>query len=309
MTASTTTKDWLEIKLETTEQYDSDTLEEALFAAGALSVTLTSKADEVILIEPAPGELPLWEQGIIVTGLFDKGFDLNEALPVIKACLATETPPLIASENLADRQWELEWTKHFHPIQFGKNLWICPSNKQVPNDKTTNETQIITLDPGLAFGTGTHPTTAMALEYIATHNVNNQHVIDFGCGSGVLGIAALKMGAKTVVMTDIDPQALTTTQENSKINDVDNKISGYLPDEMPEIKTDFLIANILLEPLLMLKDTFVSHCQNGTVILLTGLLKEQVPQIIEKYEEDFENFSITESGDWAMVVAEKKWQH
>ncbi len=299
-------QDWLEIKLETTEEFDNDALEEALFAAGALSVTLTSKADEVILIEPSPGKLPMWEEGIIVTGLFEQGFDISEALPIIKACLNTDNPPIISTEKLFDRQWELEWTKHFHPIQFGQDLWICPSNKNVPEEKITDKTQIITLDPGLAFGTGTHPTTAMALEYIATHNLQNKHIIDFGCGSGVLGIAALKMGASKVVMTDIDSQALTTTQENSIINKVNKNISCYLPNEMPKVKTDFLIANILLEPLLMLKDTFVTHCHNDTAILLTGLLKEQVPQIIKKYQDDFDNFTITESGDWAMVVANKK---
>ncbi len=300
------TADWLEIKLETTSTYDSDALEEALFAAGALSVTLTSKADEVILIEPAPGELPLWEQGIIVTGLFDKGFDPADALSVIKACLGSENIPLIASEHLEDRMWELEWTKYFHPIQFGEHLWICPSNKQVPSASVTDDTQIITLDPGLAFGTGTHPTTAMALTHIATHDMLGKRVIDFGCGSGVLGIAALKMGAQQVIMTDIDPQALTTTRENATINGVSEHIHCYLPDEMPAVSTDFLIANILLEPLLMLKDTFVSHCHSGSAILLTGLLKEQVPSIIEKYEQDFANFSITESGDWAMVIANRK---
>ncbi len=301
-----TTQDWLKIKLQTTEQYDSDTLEEALFAAGALSVTLTSKADEVILIEPAPGELPLWEQGVIVTGLFEQGFNPEDALPVITACLGTDNPPIIGTDNLADRQWELEWTKHFYPIQFGQNLWICPSNQHVPADKITKNTQIITLDPGLAFGTGTHPTTAMALKYIATHDITGQHVIDFGCGSGVLGIAALKMGAKKVIMTDIDPQALTTTRDNAGINGVTDKISCCLADAMPAVQTDFLLANILLKPLLMLKDTFVSHCHDSTRILLTGLLKEQVPQIIKQYEFDFNNFTISENGDWAMVVAERK---
>ncbi len=295
-------QDWLEIKLETTADYDSDALEEALFASGALSVTLTSKADEVILIEPAPGELPLWEQGIIVTGLYDKGVQIDDALPILKACLG-ESLPLVASNALTDRAWELEWTKHFKPIQFGEHLWICPSNQFVPKNQITEKTQIITLDPGLAFGTGTHPTTAMALTEIATRDIRGQHVIDFGCGSGVLGIAALKMGAKQVVMTDIDRQALTTTQENAKINSVDANMTCYLPDELPTIQTDFLIANILLEPLLMLKDTFVALCHEETQLLLTGLLKEQVPQIITAYESDFKDFVITESGDWAMVTA------
>lgn len=316
--------DWLEIKLRTTEQLDSDALEEALFAAGALSVTLTADADEVMLIEPSPGELPLWEHGMVVTGLFDKGFDPNDALPIITACLGTDNLPLIASQTLADRTWELEWTKYFHPIQFGQDLWICPSNQSVPAEKITNTTQIITLDPGLAFGTGTHPTTAMALEYIAGDwlcekpekaknsdektkpNNKGKHVIDFGCGSGILGIAAAKMGAEHVVMTDIDAQALTTTIENAKINQVSDKLMTYLPEALPNRQTDFLIANILLEPLLQLKDTFVDLCHSNSTLLLTGLLKEQVPQIIERYQDTFSDFQLTESGDWAMVVAKKQ---
>lgn len=314
-----TITDWLEIKLQTGEQYDSDTLEEALFAAGALSVTLTSKADEVILIEPNPGELPLWEQGIIVTGLFDKGFDANAALPIIKACLGTENPPLIGIEHLADKAWELEWTHYFQPLQFGQHLWVCPSNQCVPADKITDKTQVITLDPGLAFGTGTHPTTAMVLQYIATHalrqnpttgnvgiNTVAKQVIDYGCGSGILGIAAAKMGAQQVIMTDIDKQALSTTQANADLNNVGDKIHCCLPDALPTVKTDLLIANILLEPLINLKDTFVKLCHNNTTILLTGLLTEQVVQIISRYEADFSDFQITESGDWAMVTAQKR---
>lgn len=295
-------QDWLEIRLQTTDTHDADALEEALFAAGALSVTLTAKADEVILIEPTPGELPLWEQGIIVTGLFDKGFEVTDALPILMACLGNELP-LLSSTTLADRQWELEWTKHFKPIQFGKNLWVCPSNQQVPSEQVTSQTQVITLDPGLAFGTGTHPTTAMALTDIAIHNIRGQHVVDFGCGSGVLGIAALKMGAAQAVLTDIDPQALTTARENAELNGVDQYITVCLPDAIPTQPTDFLIANILLEPLLNLKETFVDLCHESTRLLLTGLLSEQVDTIITHYSEDFTDFNVTQSGDWAMVTA------
>ncbi len=297
--------DWLEIQLETTADYDSEALEEALFASGALSVTLTSKADEAILIEPAPGELPLWEQGIVVTGLYDQGVDINEALPILQACLGTDDLPLRDAHALADREWALEWTKYFQPMQFGENLWICPSNQAVPAEKINEQTQIITLDPGLAFGTGTHPTTAMALTDIATHNVRGQRVIDYGCGSGVLGIAALKMGAQQVIMTDIDEQALSTTRQNAQINAVDARMRCYLPDDMPDTPADFVIANILLAPLLTLKDTFASLCRAGGRILLTGLLKAQVPQIIARYEDDFADFAITEQGDWAMVIAYK----
>lgn len=298
--------EWLEIKLETTPQFDNNSLEEALFAAGALSVTITSKADEAILIEPSPGELPLWEQGMIVTGLFEQGFDYHQAIPILQSCLATDNLPLLDTIHLADKRWELEWTKHFHPIQFGEHLWICPSYQTVPAEQTSQQTQIITLDPGLAFGTGTHPTTAMALEYIATHHWHDKHVIDYGCGSGVLGIAALKMGAKHCLMTDIDPQALITTAENADINHCSASISCYLPNDMPEIKTDFIIANILLTPLLSLKDTFVSLCHADTHILLTGLLNEQVDDIIKHYQHDFGTFKITSKDDWSMITATSK---
>lgn len=295
--------DWLEIQLETTADYDSDTLEEALFAAGALSVTLTGKSDEIMLIEPKPGELPLWEKGMIVTGLFEKGFDENAALPILKACLGTESIPLVTAAKLADRQWELEWTKYFHPLQFGDSLWICPSNQTVAQDKITATTQILTLDPGLAFGTGTHPTTAMALTAIATRDIDGLHVIDYGCGSGVLGMAAAKMGAEHVIMTDIDPQALSTAKQNAALNQLTDGIDYYLPESMPAVKTDFLIANILLEPLLALRPTFVAHCHTGSAILLTGLLNEQADTVINAYQKEFDHFNVTSQGDWAMVTA------
>ncbi len=301
-----TPTDWLEIKLETNNDFDADTLEEALFAAGALSVTLTSKADEVILIEPAPGELPLWEKGIVVTGLFDKGTAVDDVLPILSACLGTEKLPLLATETLADRQWELEWTHYFKPLQFGRDLWICPSNQTLPEEKITASTKIITLDPGLAFGTGTHPTTAMALNAIASADLAGKSVVDYGCGSGILGIAAVKMGANSAIMTDIDAKALQTSADNAKINHVSDSVYFYLPEDMPDTKTDVLIANILLEPLLMLKDTFVNLCHPNSHILLTGLLKEQVQQIIQYYERDFDHFSVTESGDWAMITANKR---
>lgn len=297
---------WLEIRLETTEDYDSDRLEEALFAAGALSVTLTSKIDEVILIEPTPGELPLWEQGMIVTGLFDQGFDPNTAIPILKACLATEALPLLGTNSLADRDWASEWTQYFRPIQFGNHLWICPSNQKVPSNSINDQTQIITLDPGLAFGTGSHPTTAMVLEYLATHHIIGQQVIDYGCGSGILGIAALKMGANHVIMTDIDPQALTTTQDNARINHVDQAIDCYLPEHVPHRSADLLIANILLAPLLELKSTFIGLCHSQTTLILTGLLHSQTEQIMAHYQTDFDDFHLTHQGDWAMISAKRR---
>ncbi len=277
-------------------------MEEALFAGGALSITLTSKEDEVILIEPEPGNLPLWEQGIIVTGLFAKDCDINESLRVIKLCLETENIPLIETSKLENKNWELEWTKYFKPIQFGENLWVCPSNQSVVKDKLTKNTQIVTLDPGLAFGTGTHPTTAMALEYIATNNCENKMVVDYGCGSGILGIAALKMNAKHCLMTDIDEKAIQTTVENSKINNV---IDNITPIEGLEIKNnyaDLLIANILFTPLIELKNEFKRIGKKNSTIILTGLLKEQTDSIIKHYESDYSNLKVTTKEDWVMIT-------
>lgn len=298
------TQDWLEIQLETTDDYDSDILEEALFAAGALSVTLTSKADEVILIEPSPGDLPLWEQGILVTGLFEKGTCTEEVLSIVQACLNTTTPPLVTASQLEDKPWEQEWTKYFHPIRFGDYLWVCPSHQSIPKDQLSEKTQIITLDPGLAFGTGTHPTTAMVLEYLALNPQAFSRVIDFGCGSGILGIAAVKTGAEHAVMTDIDPQALQTSQKNAQINRVDQQLSYFLPEELPRLlKTDLLIANILFKPLLDLKSTFTNLCRPNTQILLTGLLADQVTPLIEHYQTDFKDITVIEKDSWYLVAA------
>lgn len=297
-------QDWLEIQLETTEDYDSGKLEEALFAAGALSVTLTSKADEVMLLEPSPGELPLWENGILVTGLFEKGSRTEETLTIIQACLETKTLPLVAASQLKDKAWEQEWTKHFHPICFGNDLWVCPSHEGIPKEQLSDKTQIITLDPGLAFGTGTHPTTAMVLNHLATQPQAFSQVIDFGCGSGILGIAAIKTGADHVIMTDIDPLALQTSQKNAKINQVEQQISYFLPQELPRsLKVDLLIANILLKPLLDLKPTFIDLCQPNSQILLTGLLGDQVTPLIEHYQTHFKDFTVTEKDGWYLVAA------
>ncbi len=295
-------KNYTEIKLETTKDLTVDNLEEALFAAGALSVTLTSKADEVILIEPEPGELPLWEKGVVVTGLFAR-VNIDKALNVIKLCLGVDNISTVTSNKLEDKNWELEWTKYFKPIKFGDNLWITPSNQQVPKDKITTETKVITLDPGMAFGTGTHPTTAMVLDYLATNNYTDKNIIDYGCGSGILGIASLKMGAKHCLMVDIDSKAIETTISNSKINNVFSKITTIEASEINNNYADLLIANILLTPLIELKDEFKRISKKNSTIILTGLLQNQVDTIISHYQSSFTNFKIAKKEDWAMIVA------
>jgi len=301
----TTGDDWLEIALETTAQFDSDTLETALFDAGALSVTLSSKADEAILIEPSPGALPLWQQGIIVKGLYDKGSDVKRLLAELAALLKTITLPLHQVHTFADRTWEREWLQYFRPMVFGKHLWVCPTGQQPPKQMISTKTQVINLDPGLAFGTGTHPTTAMALDYIAEQAMGTQNVIDYGCGSGILGIAAIKMGAVHCIMTDIDEQALTTAKSNAKKNGVLDNMQFSLPDEITRKTVDLVIANIMFKPLLSLKSTFAEYCHSQSTILLTGILKTQIDAIIKHYQDVFEQFSPSVCQDWAMITAQR----
>lgn len=298
------TTDWLEISLKTDENHDADALEALLFAHGAVAVTLKSADDDQLLIEPTPGELPLWQGDVIVTGLFEQETDEQ----VLLTELATHIELPLHTHHLAERAWELEWAKYVKPLLFGEHLWICPSNQQIPaSAQAQAKTQVITLDPGLAFGTGTHPTTAMALTFIAAQDFNTQHVMDFGTGSGILGIAACKQGAKTVYMTDIDEKALATAAENARINHVAAQSHFYLPDALPvlDAQIDCLLANILLAPLLALEPQFAKLCKPQATILLTGLLKSQTDAILEAYATDFTDFKITTSGDWAMVIAKR----
>ncbi len=299
----TDSADWLEVTLQASSNCSVEQIEEALLSTGAVSVTIKGSDDEIILIEPEPGALPVWDDAI-VTGLYTKDSDLNLIQQQLRFLLGEQAS--LRTNALTDKVWELEWTKHFKPLCFANQLWICPSNQPIP--ESANPQQVITLDPGLAFGTGTHPTTAMVLEYLAKNRCDHQRVIDYGCGSGILGIAAVKMGATKAVLTDIDPLAIRTSLENAAINQVDNAINACLPELLNEYldgQADLLIANILLTPLLALKDHFYTLMKPNTPIILTGLLTTQVDEIINHYDRQFAEFQITNSEDWAMVVATK----
>ena len=222
-------------------------VEEALFAAGALSVIFKDQQDEPIL-EPAPGETPLWSS-VRVTGLFAQGTQMQPVLTNVRALSGLPLPNWQTKE-LPDQQWERAWMQDFHPMRFGDNLWICPSHHTVAE----RDAVVVHLDPGLAFGTGTHPTTALCLEWLSAHPPRNKQVIDFGCGSGVLGIAAALLGAVHVSAVDNDSQAAQATITNARANAVDDKVSVYTPEALA--LADLLLANILLQPLLDLAPEF-----------------------------------------------------
>ena len=289
---------WLQLICQSTKAFEA-VISEAAENFGAVSITLSDAAD-VPVLEPLPNETPLWDE-IVITLLFRE--EQTNELESLKQQLMTNKDSWqvshIRQETLKDQQWERVWMDDFHPMQFGKNLWIYPSWSEIPDDGSVK----IKLDPGLAFGTGTHPTTAMCLEWLDSNPPRDLDVIDFGCGSGVLAIAAIKLGAKKVWATDIDPQALIATQSNQLNNDIpDQQILRYLPEAMPEIKVDLMLANILCGPLVSLAPELCASTKKGGQIVLSGILKEQQEMLAETYANYCQNIQFATSGDWVRMT-------
>jgi ribosomal protein L11 methyltransferase len=302
---------WLQLIVETSRENITN-IENCLLKAGAVSVTFQEHVphgeQEKPILEPALGKTPLWDSSRL-TGLFDAGCNIDR----IGGLLAQQMspPPEFRWEQLEDKDWEREWMDNYHPIQCAHNLWICPSWKTPPDPKATN----LLLDPGLAFGTGTHPTTFLCLQWLANQNFEDKHIIDYGCGSGILGIAALLLGAKKVVGIDIDPQALTATHENVIRNNLDKtRFPVYLPrafEKLPNTSTaklensnqaDIVIANILAGPLVELTETLVAHVRVGGAICLSGILAEQAETVKQAYS-DYIKFEVTaEKEEWVRLA-------
>ena len=270
---------WLQLRVDTNRE-QAEKIENALLFAGAVSVTLQDNADQPIL-EPGLGETPLWDQ-TRVTGLFDAEVDtsVTEAKAASYLC---ELLPNARWEQLEDKDWEREWMSHYKPIQCADNLWICPSWCEPPAPDAVN----IMLDPGLAFGTGTHPTTFLCLQWLAGEPVAGKSAVDFGCGSGILGIAALLLGADTAMGTDIDPQALIASRENAKRNGIDpENFPVFLPEKAPapaESQADIMLANILAGPLVALAPQLVERTKVGGRICLSGILATQAEKVKAAY--------------------------
>lgn len=269
-------------------------IELALENIGAASVTYRDAEDQPIL-EPAPGETPLWEK-LEVVGLFK---DVEAG--AIKQALAPLLPQLmnkIYFEKLEDRVWETAWEDHFKPMSFGKRLWICPSSEEPPVKDAVN----IILDPGLAFGTGTHPTTAMCLRWLDKIIQGQEIVIDYGCGSGILSLAAIKLGAKLVYAIDNDPQALLATRENAERNNIDPaKIICLSPEAFTAIKADVLVANILANPLMSLAKKFAGYLKEKGKIALSGILYAQHEEVIAAYKPWFHIEGEEIEEDWVSL--------
>lgn len=260
---------------------DEERAEDALLEVGALSVTLSDDADNPVL-EPRPGETPLW-QHTRITGLFAGDADIDAVDARLCEILQFDQLPESRRSTVDDRDWSREWLQHFKPVKFGERLWIVPTAYAPPEPQALN----ILLDPGLAFGTGTHPTTAICLEWLDSIDLTGKLVVDYGCGSGILAIAAAKLGASEVVATDIDPQALTATRDNAQRNHVLNSISTCLPDALPaamaERKADVVVANILAGPLKELASDIEGLLKPDGVIALAGLLEDQAEDVAAAY--------------------------
>lgn len=272
---------FLKIELELGAQ-DPAPFEDSLFAAGAVAVTLADAADDPVL-EPLPGTTPLWPT-VRLEALFPDGTDPAAILEELRASLPASLPPH-RSSLLADRVWEREWLKDFRPMRFGKRLWVCPGGQR-PADAALEPGVVpvlLELDPGLAFGTGTHPTTALCLEWLDAAQLAGKTVIDYGCGSGILAVAALQLGAAKAWGVDIDPQALVASRENAKRNGVGSQLSLQTHDQPLADKGDILLANILAEPLHKLANGLAGQVAPGGWIVLSGILETQAEAVAARY--------------------------
>lgn len=287
---------WLELRIiASCEQVAS--IERSLETIGALSVTLEDNADHPIY-EPALGETPLW-QTTRVTGLFAADTDTS----AIETHLQLPTPCHFQWQILEDKDWEREWMQHYAPIQCADNLWICPSWITPPNPEAVN----LLLDPGLAFGTGTHPTTFLCLRWLAGQNLRDCAVIDYGCGSGILGIASLLLGAQQAVGIDLDPQALLATADNTHRNGLAlERFPVCLPEQAPEITADLVLANILAGPLVQLAPTLLNKLKPQGYLCLSGILADQATVVQAAYQDAIEFDPVHHLDGWVCLTGRKR---
>jgi ribosomal protein L11 methyltransferase len=260
------------------ENLNPDRVEEVFMRHGAHSITYTDAGDKPVL-EPALGAAPLWPDSRI-TGLFSPEADLSQLQIDLRQSLGIDSLPSHQVENIENRVWEREWLKDFGAMRFGQRLWICPGDSSVDNKNAV----VVRLDPGLAFGTGTHATTALCLDWLDGLSLADSTMLDYGCGSGVLAIAALKLGCTSASAMDIDPQAVTATLANARHNGVEQQLT--VTDIASDIDSQFdvVIANILAAPLITLAESIASHVKGGCLLALSGILSEQVEEVLGTYQ-------------------------
>ena len=283
---------------------DPELVEAACFDSGAIAVTLRDAGDAPIL-EPAPGATPLWPT-VALTALYPQQTDVAALSASLRRRVARPSLEL-RTETLADRPWEREWLKDFKPMRFGRRLWICPGGQPPPSAETADATPcIVWLDPGLAFGTGTHPTTALCLAWLDGAALAGRRVLDVGCGSGVLAIAALCLGAARAVAVDIDPQALIAAEQNGERNHVGDRLEVRGAATPWGDGYDVVLANILAEPLVELAPRFAGAVRPGGWLVMSGLLPPQADAVASACGAWFDVAPSREREGWVGLVGRRR---
>ncbi len=310
---------FLELTLHCT-QSDHPRIEAALDELGALAVTLmdadAATPDERAILEPGVGAMPLWAT-LTLTALFDAQADRDALLHALEAIAADADLASATFREVADQDWERAWMDDYSPLRFGASLWIVPWNCEIPdaakpqplrgvqddNKKVhgRHSATIVRLDPGLAFGSGTHATTALCLEWLESLDLHGKDVLDVGCGSGILAIAALKLGAKRAVGIDNDPQALLASRDNAERNDVADRLSVCMPDEAPDARYAVVVANILASALDVLAERIAAYVAPGGVLALSGILDDQQHELIARYGAWFDELQVARREDWLRI--------
>ncbi len=277
-----------------------EVVENLMSGQGAQAITLTDHGDTPIW-EPGVGEVPLWGE-VVITGLFSADTDPQGLAAAFSLLPGVSGPGAVRIEEVENRQWERAWMDRFQPMQFGRRLWIVPTGHTCPDSNAT----VLKLDPGLAFGTGTHATTRLSLEWLDSQDFDGRTVVDYGCGSGVLGIAAALLGARRVICMDNDPQAVTATLENARRNGVEDRLDAVLAERPEGHRGDIVIANILAGILVKLAEPLQAMVADGGKLALTGILVDQAEEVAEAYADRFPDLDRTTIDNWILLSGSRK---
>lgn len=303
---------WLQLTLPVS-QAEHPRFESALEDAGALSVTLADAdaetPDEEAIFEPGVGETPLWQQ-MVLTALFEGDTDAEWLLSELNTLDGALDWSQAQLEIVEDQDWERAWLDQFQPMRFGSRTWIVPWNHDLPVEALVDDAAVVRLDPGLAFGSGTHPTTALCLAWLDgladEGKLRDIDVLDFGCGSGILALAALKLGAKHAIGIDNDPQAIIATRDNAERNGLANHIDVYLPDEAPTRTYPVVVANILASALDQLAETISAQVAPGGMLAMSGILKGQEDELLLRFAPWFDQLQVTQQEDWVRISGRRR---
>jgi len=298
---------YLELSLRSTEA-EQPRYERALEDVGALSVTLldadADTPNERAILEPGVGQTPVWKS-LVLTALFEADANALALLAALEAFDPELDWSSVSFRQVEDQDWERAWLDQFKPMQFGARTWIVPWNHELPDGADGADAAVVRLDPGLAFGSGTHPTTALCLRWLdglaAGGELAGARVLDFGCGSGILALAALKLGAAGAVGVDNDPQALLATEDNAGRNGVADRLAVYLPQDEPAATYPVVVANILASALDALAEVLAARVQSGGRIALSGILRGQEGELLQRYAAWFDQLRVATEEDWVRI--------